>query len=348
MKPKYRNIFLLFGITAIVVMLYKFDFKFDILKTIKWWWLIAVIGIWVFVYLLNAAAFYLIVNNRNFEGKHLPYAYAYKFTVSGFAFSYATPFGFGGGPYRMMELNSFVGTRKAASSVTLYSMMHILSHICLWATAVILFIVLYPVKPYLWTLFAIFALVCSIIVFFFYKGYKNGLVVKLFTILKHIPIAKRWMKPFCMRNEEALVQIDEQIASLHEHGRRFYGALSLEYLARVINSFEYFFILLALGYQISFDDSLLILAFSSLIGNLLFFFPMQLGAREGSLAMILKELSIQHPGVFVNASSIGIAASLLTRIRELVWIIIGVSLVKLGNNKDKTKNGFIKDQGNHI
>lgn len=55
---------------------------------------------------------------------------------------------------------------------------------------------------------------------------------------------------------------------------------------------------------------------------------MQLGAREGGLAIIVNRLAI--PGVF------GLYASFFTRIRELVWIVIGVSLVKVGN-KNLTK-----------
>lgn len=56
----------------------------------------AVIGVWVFVYAFNALAFQIIVNSGT-HLKHLSYRHAYKLTVSGFAFSYTTPFGFGGG-----------------------------------------------------------------------------------------------------------------------------------------------------------------------------------------------------------------------------------------------------------
>ena len=56
------------------------------------------------------------------------------------------------------------------------------------------------------------------------------------------------------------------------------------------------------------------------MGNILFFFPMQMGAREGGLAIIIKILG--YPG-----------GLFFTRIRELVWIFIGVGLVKIGNKK---------------
>ncbi len=327
MKPKYRNLFLLFGIVAIVIMLYKFDFDFRNLRYIRWYWLSGIVGIWIVVYLFNAGAFYQIVNERNTEGRHLPFLYALKYTISGFAFSYATPFGFGGGPYRMLELGAYVGTRKAASSVVLYSMMHIFSHFCLWATAVILYICMYDVEPYLWSLFGVFALVCVVVVYFFYKGYRNGLVLKFFSIVSRIPVARRWLAPLLERNAEAFEQIDSQIAALHTHARVFYSSLAMEYVARVINSLEYYFIMLALGHPVTLADSLLMLAFSSLIGNLLFFFPMQLGAREGSLVMIVRHLSVAAP------AAVGLYASVLTRIRELAWIIVGVGLVRLGANK---------------
>ena len=103
--------------------------------------------------------------------------------------------------------------------------------------------------------------------------------------------------------------------------------LLYEYLARVINSLEFYFILLAFGAPVTFVDAILVLAFSSLMGNILFFFPMQMGAREGGLAIIIKILG--YPG----GLGLGVFSSFFTRIRELVWIFIGVGLVKIGNKK---------------
>lgn len=327
MKPLYRNLFLLFGLVAIIVMLFTFDVNFEDLErnlTRAGLYLPAVIGVWIFVYALNAGAFQVIVNSGTHD-KHLSYLHAYKLTVSGFAFSYTTPFGFGGGPYRVMELSAYIGTNRAMSSVVLYSMMHIFSHICLWASAVVLFICLYEVEPFLWVLFAVFAVVCAVLVYFFYYGYKNGMIVRLFGILLRIPYVKRYAAKFYEKNAENMAQIDRQIAYLHEQWRAFYAALFMEYAARVVNALEYFFILRSLSFNISFWDAVLILAFSSLFSNLLFFLPMQLGAREGGLAIIIRRLGIDP--------AFGIFTSFYTRIRELVWIVIGVALVKVGNKR---------------
>ena len=71
MKPLYRNLFLLFGVAAIVVMLYTFDVDYEQLRDKLprvFAFLPAVVGIWVFVYAFNAAAFQIIVNSGNAGG----------------------------------------------------------------------------------------------------------------------------------------------------------------------------------------------------------------------------------------------------------------------------------------
>ena len=330
MKPLYRNLFLLFGIAAIIVMLCTFDLDYTQLYKHLYragLYLPAVIGVWVFVYAFNAWAFQIIVNSGT-HSKHLSYRHAYKLTVSGFAFSYTTPFGFGGGPYRVMELSSYIGVPRAMSSVVLYSMMHILSHICLWTSAAVLFALAYTNKmtPFLWTLFIVFILVILVVFFVFHLCYKKGVIVKLFQPLLYVPFAKKWARKFYDKHAEDMQKVDDNIAYLHSQPKAFYQSLLFEYVARVFNALEYYFILLSLGVNLTFVDAILVLAFSSLIGNLLFFLPMQLGAREGGLSLIVKILNLSAPGI-------GVFTSLYTRVRELVWIFVGVSLVKVGNKK---------------
>lgn len=330
MKPLYRNLFLLFGIGAIVVMLCTFEDGFEQIRRniiSAGLYLPAVIGIWVFVYAFNALAFQVIVNSGTHD-KHLSYRHSYKLTVSGFAFSYTTPFGFGGGPYRVMELAHYIGTPRAMSSVVLYSMMHILSHFCLWTSAIFVFIAIYTEKmtPALWSVFSVYMVILIVALLVFRYGYRNGLIVKLYSVLLKIPFAKRPARRFYEKNLEAMEQVDRNIAYLYGQQRAFWSSLFYEYVARVINALEFFFILHAFGLPISFWDAILILAFSSLMGNLLFFLPMQLGAREGGLALIIKILGISTGGV-------GVFTSFYTRIRELFWVFVGVGLVKVGNKR---------------
>lgn len=330
MKDKVRNVFWFFGIFAIVVMLCTFDMDYQEL-----WqnlrkagiWFPAVILLWLFIYLLNALSWYIIIR----DGKHAPVPFwkVYKLTVSGFALNYATPVGLmGGEPYRIMELTPYVGGSKATSSVILYVMMHIFSHFCFWMFSVLLYLVLEPLNLGMGIVLAIVGVCCLLAIYFFMKGYKNGMAVRTIRLLCHVPFAKKWANRFLVERKDALERVDAQIAELHRQRKTtFYASLGLEFLARIVGCVEVLFILNILTSNVSFLSCVLIMAFTSLFANLFFFSPMQLGAREGGFALATGGLAIP--------SAFGIYTGLITRVRELIWIVIGVLLMKVGNNTGK-------------
>ena len=167
-----------------------------------------------------------------------------------------------------------------------------------------------------------FILVCWL----FLYGFKQGFVRNVFTLLSKIPIVKRWASAFLARNREALEQLDLQIGELHStrHGV-FCFSLLMEYIARMVGVVEYWLILMVLSCDITYVDSLMIVAFSSLFSNIVFFIPMQLGSREGGMAMASNYIFIP--------SSFGLYTSLVTRVREFIWIVIGVVLMKIEKRK---------------
>jgi len=77
----------------------------------------------------------------------------------------------------------------------------------------------------------------------------------------------------------------------------------------------------AVGWPISFGQSVLIEAIQTLVGNLLFFMPMQMGTREGGIMMVYGILSIPL--------SYGVFVSLCIRIREIFWTSVGILLIKV-------------------
>ena len=141
-----------------------------------------------------------------------------------------------------------------------------------------------------------------------------------------IPFLKKWVIRFSETHKAKLENIDSQIALLHRQKKStFYSALFLEYLARVVSCMEVWLILNVLTTNVSFVSCVLILAFSSLLANLLFFLPMQLGGREGGFALAVGGLSL--------SGAYGVYTALITRVRELFWIVIGLALMKIGNKK---------------
>ena len=329
MRNKIMNVFLAIGIVAIVIMLLTFDVSYDeIWNNLRraGWWFIAVVLIWLPIYLLNACSWNVIINNGS-KHKAIPFVKVLKYTISGYALNYVTPVGvLGGEPYRIMEIKPYLGTAKATSSVILYAMMHIFSHFCFWFFSILLYILLYgsSMPPGMLVFIIICAIFCIAGIYFFMLGYKYGLAMKSLSTLSHLPWFGIKIRNFAQHHQESIRKVDTQIAELHARRKStFYMALTLEFGARVLGCLELQLILLILTDHVTFANCILIQAFTSLFANLFFFMPMSIGAREGGFAIAVGGLTI--------APAYGVYMGLLTRVRELIWIAIGLLLIKVGN-----------------
>lgn len=334
MKANVRNAFLVVGIVAVIVMLATFDMSYTALwQHVRsagcWFW--ATVLLWIPIYLLNAWSWYLIIHDGK-QGPRVSFWRVFKYTVSGYALNYVTPVGvLGGEPYRIMELSAFVGGARASSSVILYAMMHIFSHFCFWLFALFLFALLYA-HLVTWPLFFLLLLMgvfCLLGIWFFMKGYRHGMVLRTLSILSRWPLVGRSVTRFMAKNRQSVEQVDRQIAELHAQRRTtFYVSLFLEFMARVVGCLELFFILCMLPseeYAIGFSDCILMQAFMSLFANLFFFIPLEMGTREGGFALVAGRLSMPL--------AYGVLTGLVTRVRELLWIAVGLLLMKVGNRK---------------
>ena len=65
----------------------------------------------------------------------------------------------------------------------------------------------------------------------------------------------------------------------------------------------------------------------------------QLGAREGGLALAVDGLHL--------TGALGVYTGLITRIRELVWIAIGILLIKVGNKDLKQIQAEYEEEQKH-
>ncbi len=324
MKKKYQNLFFLFGIVMLAVMLTQLDYRqvWDGLKSAGYWFF-AVVALWAFLYMFNTATWYIIIKSGSNEPTKINFFWLYKITVSGFALNYTTPCGLmGGEPYRVMSLSPKIGPERASSSVILYAMTHIFSHFLFWILSILIYLLTEPLNFFMGVILMSAGAFCLLGVWFFIKGYRKGMAVRLMNLLKHIPGAKKWARGFVERHKEQLDTVDSQIAALHNQNRKsFVSAVLLELACRFCSAFEIMFILLVLTADVSFAQCVLIFAFTSLFANLLFFIPLQLGGREGGFIMSTAGLAL--------SASAGIFVALIVRIRELIWTAIGLLLINL-------------------
>ena len=339
-KQRINNLFFLFGVTAVVVMMLTFDVSFaDLWNHLctAGYWMVAIIGVWLLIYVLNTWSWMSIVKSGGDGEAGVGYARLYRLTVTGYALNYATPIGgLGGEPYRIMELSKEIGKERATSSVILYAMMHFFAHFWFWFISVFVYVALsvvgdVPMRVSIGVVLVVVTAFCLLAFYVFSSGYKNGVAIRLIGLIGKIPGLKGWSVRFAERNRKLLADIDSQISDLYRKDRKaFYTSLVLEFLSRVVQSSEVFFMLLLLGndcgggvegYTLMYLHSILILAFTSLFANVAGFLPMQLGVQEGGFVLSIAALGM--------TAAVGFFVSVICRVREIIWILIGILIMKL-------------------
>ena len=319
-KKTVQNTFFVLGVLAIIYLIYSFDLSWSMLiesmKEVGLYFPIAFV-LWLFIYGINTCSWAQIV--KGVSKRLISFGSLFKFTVSGFAINYITPGGLmGGEPYRILKLKSYIGTSAASSSTLIYLICHIGSHFLFWLFA-IFYLLVNPLEGISRGVLLIIGTLLSLFLFVFHLLLRKGFVESLGNVVKRLPILRRNTQRV-ERLTANFKLIDSELSSFYLEGKQFLKALTLEFVARLIGCLEIWLLLIPFVGFSSFADSFLIVAVSSLFANMLFFLPVQLGGREGGFALAFSLLGL--PAAY------GVVIALLIRIRELMWIVVGVVLIK--------------------
>jgi hypothetical protein len=326
-----RTVFFLVGIVAATLLINSFGVGKLIAYTEKvGWWFVAIIGVWAVVYFMNTGAWMCILSTGSSEkGKRdIGFWRTWQVCVSGFAINYVTPFvGLGGEPYRVLALKDSIGMHESLSSVILYSMLHFLSSFLFWIVTIIVVAIFFPISENVRILLGIMLLISIVSSWFIISRHVNGVFGPILFAMKRIPFLRKESSKL-EEKEKSLRIVDEKITDFYlKKKKTFYMALGFEFAARVVSSFEFVCILKSIGTNISFLQSVYLNAGFSLLLNIFFFVPMELGVREGGMFLMLKTIGF--------TSGIGIFVAVVTRIRELFWIVIGIILIQASGYSPK-------------
>jgi|HubBroStandDraft_6_1064221.scaffolds.fasta_scaffold95880_2 uncharacterized protein (TIRG00374 family) len=278
------------------------------------WWFLAILGAWCVTYCLNSCTLGLLLGcDRHRVGPPR----ILGTIVAGFAMNYATPvLHMGGEPFRIMVLSEWIERARAVFATIAFKAFNTSATVTHWLIGLIVFVCVAPARQRAVAMVALVVLVSVLVATVVsIARAERGVFAALMAFASRRPRFGQ-LQRFLLAHETTLREIDVHLGDLGTMRQVWLGAWIFEVLARLAMTGEIFFTLRALGYDIPFTTALCIDAASSLALNVLFFVPFDLGVREGGLYLILP--------VFGLPPEVGIYAGLVSRVRELFWIGVGL------------------------
>ncbi len=279
---------------------------------------VPIVLLYSLVYACSARAWQLTMGESNRPSFWRTYAV----TISAGALNFLTPVvNAGGEPFRVAALAPWLGTRRAAGSVILHRMLHSLAYVLVWFTAIVLAFALLPRETpnAVLIMLGVVGLVLLCILALIMSAHRSGVLERLLNWMGRVPLLRR-LAARLEPKRTMLVELDQQITEFyHRQPRRFVQAILLEYLSRCIFMVEIVLIVASLGYRLSYLSAFAIGGLEGLAGNLLFVVPFEIGAREGAYFALFS--------LFGMDPQLGLYTSLVSRIRDFVWIGLGLLLM---------------------
>jgi uncharacterized protein (TIRG00374 family) len=294
------------------------------------WMLAPVLAVWGGVYACNAAAWRLILADDSGAPR---FARIYAATISGFAINYLTPFiSLGGEPLKIAAATEWLGdARRAAASVVTSRLIFTIGHLLSMLSAVVLGVIFFPRNPVTIIALAGFGLLLGLLLGLVLMVHRQGMLERTLNFLHRTPGLGK-LAGIIEPRREALAEMDQHITSFHHASpRRFWMAVALEYMGRALMMLEYFLILRSVGTPASYFDAYLIGSFTSVVGIVLFIVPFDVGTKEGGFYAVFRALGLDP--------HLGIYTSVISRVRELAWILVGLGLLALQSGRTGASRG---------
>ncbi len=324
---KAKIVFFTIGLALFVYLIYRFGLE-RIFENIRraGWSMAYVILVWLAIYLLNAAAWRIVLGAR---GSALAFHRLFMITVSGFVINYITPvIALGGEPYKVDALAVSMGPQRSLSAVVLYRMVHLLGHMLLLLTGIACVLLLLPLPPAIASALGFVGVLILALIALTLSGNRNGVFQRIAGFASRSRLLGRVGRALT-RYQDDLHEMDRVITDAYHHERpKFYAAILLEYASRVLMGVEVFLILRGVGVETSLLSAMFLYVSYSIIINLLFFIPLNLGAREGGLILGLESLALPP--------LLGVYLGVVMRIREFFWILVGLLFILMSGERSKT------------
>jgi len=320
MNRRWTLGFALIGASLLTLQVHRFGLgQLWADATTAGWILVPIVLLYGVVHACDAEAWRAILAE---ETSRPGWGRLYTMVIAGSALNFLTPVvNLGGEPFKLGVLADTLGTSRAAGAVVIRNLVRALGLLAFWLAAVIVGWFLLPSRPAFRIPLAIAALGVIIVTGFLLRAQRRAGLARWFDRLARWP----WIgRPFnrLRHLRPRLEQMDAQISGFsRDHPRALALAVGFEFLGRAIYVLEFCLIGLALGIPIGYLAALSIGGLETLVGNLLFFVPYEVGTRETSTVLLFTWLGYPPEA--------GLFTALVGRLRDLIWIGVGITLTGL-------------------
>jgi glycosyltransferase 2 family protein len=312
MRRLARGLFLFFGLGLLVVLVTQIDVAHvkTYLHEMRWAFPLIFLP-YIVVYCCDTLGW------RFAFGRSLPVPFHTLFLtrIGGEAINNLTPFAYlGGEPVKAHLLTRFQIPiiQGMAASIIAKLLISISQFFFVILGGILALSDLVTHPDVLWALVLIILAVGVLLAGLSY-GLRVGLFTILFSVLDHWTLTPSFMERWRVQ----LRLLDETIVEFSSrHPWYLVLSLALHFVGWVLGTLEVLAIFYAVGIPVSAAEAVAIEALASVVKAMAFFIPGSLGVQDGGNVLLL--------AIFGYPSGFGLTFSLVRRMRELLWISVGL------------------------
>ncbi|HJX05973.1 MAG TPA: lysylphosphatidylglycerol synthase transmembrane domain-containing protein [Candidatus Nanoarchaeia archaeon] len=271
-------------------------------------------------------------------GHNISLVEAFGYRIIDYGLSYITPSGKAGGePIRAALLTrKGISFKEGLANVTTDKTIELSVSVCFFVVGLLILAIGHPLN---WAIRIFLIVFSSLLIFLIWKFYshilrKKPVFTELYRFLRLHKIRR------LAKYEQAVIEFEKPIIKFYSEERKtFFIALSLSLVSLIISMVEFKVVLLMLGIDASLG--VVFMVFSVVGMAFLVPVPMGLGSLEAFQIALFSALGIG------SASGVGLA--MITRARDMIWVLIGVSLAfYIGSFKTVFKEAYKSIYANPI
>ncbi len=289
------------------------------------WKLLALFVVYPFVFGFNALGWAYAFPSE--LPKRVPFRDLYHTRIIGETFNNIIPWtaSLGGEPIKAELLKRKHGIPLSQTYASLF-----IVHTTFWVslnlfvgTALFLTRHTQPLTPILWHSVLAFLIVLGVVALLLVTALLFGIFTRMHEWAKKV----KWL-PHATDKDSKLLQLDEDIKKFYfDDKRRLFLSSFFNFLSWTAGVVEVYLFMHILGLHVRWVEAWIFEALIQALRVGTFFIPASLGAQEGGIVLLFSQFGLGQPA--------GLAFAILRRIREIVWMGIGLILWAFVEDKPK-------------